>query len=221
MNTPSTSQRPPRPHGETRRRAAARRHRRNRLLISASVALVVALIAMILTLHVVNSASSSASAGTTSGSTGVSLPVGGVAPNGTAITLSGATTSVASLRGRPALIWFVTTWCSSCEAGTQTMAQNIAALSADGVRVVEVENYADFGQSGPTMETFAKSLAGHAFANPDWTFGEASSALTRTYNPRAYLDIYYLINAAGRIVYVNGSPSSTMPGLLNAAKSLV
>jgi hypothetical protein len=100
------------------------------------------------------------------------------------------------------------------------MAQNVATLAADGVRVVEVENYADLGQSGPPMGTFARNLGGSAFSNPDWTFGEASSTLTRTYNPKAYLDIYYLINANGKITYVNSSPGSTMPQLLGAAKRL-
>ncbi|MGC8511320.1 MAG: TlpA family protein disulfide reductase [Acidimicrobiales bacterium] len=218
--TSSTTRRPPRPNGGARRRAAARRQRRNRLLVGASITLVVVLIALVVTLHVVNRGSGSASATSPSGSTTASLAIGTAAPNGTVTTLAGAPKSVASLRGRPALIWFVTTWCSSCEAGTQTMAQSIPTLAADGVRVVEIENYADFGQSGPTMRAFARSLAGSAFTNPDWTFGEASSALTRTYNPRAYLDIYYLINAKGKIVYVNGSPSSTMPELLQAAKSL-
>ena len=94
------------------------------------------------------------------------------------------------------------------------------AHAADGVRVVEVENYADLGQSGPPMSTFAKALAGSAFSNPDWTFGEASSTLTHTYNPKAYLDLYYLLNANGKIAYVNSSPGSTMPQLLGAAKAL-
>ena len=150
----------------------------------------------------------------------MSLPVGTTAPNGVITTLAGKTETVAGLRGKPALIWFVTTWCSSCQAGTQAMAQHVAALAADGVRVVEVENYADLGQSGPPMQSFAKVLAGSAFSNPDWTFGEASSALTHTYNPKAYLDIYYLLNAKGKITYVNSSPSSTMPALLSAARAL-
>ena len=86
--------------------------------------------------------------------------------------------------------------------------------------MLEIENYHDFGQPGPSVSTFAKALAGSAFGNPDWTFGEASAALTHTYNPKAYLDIYYLIDAKGKISYVNSSPSSTMPQLLAAAKRL-
>ena len=220
MSKAPTRQRSARPTGAARRRAEAQRHRRKRLLLGASVTVVVALLALVIGLHVANGSSSSSSASGSSGTSGVSLPVGARAPNGAITTLAGTTESVAGLRGRPTLIWFVTTWCSSCQAGTQAMAQNVATLAADGVRVVEVENYADLGQSGPPMGTFAKTLAGSAFSNPDWTFGEASSSLTHIYNPKAYLDIYYLINAKGKITYVNGSPASTMPQLLSAAKEL-
>ncbi|MDA8316315.1 MAG: redoxin domain-containing protein [Actinomycetota bacterium] len=220
MSKASTRQRPARPTGAARRRAEAQRHKRNRLLLGTSVTVVVALVAVVIALHVTSSSSGSASASGPSGTSGVSLPVGTIAPNGAITTLAGKSESVAGLRGKPTLIWFVTTWCSSCQAGTQAMAQNVATLAADGVRVVEVENYADLGQSGPPMGTFAKTLAGSAVTNPDWTFGEASSALTHTYNPKAYLDIYYLIDAEGKITYVNSSPASTMPELLSAARAL-
>ncbi|HLH69421.1 MAG TPA: redoxin domain-containing protein [Candidatus Dormibacteraeota bacterium] len=217
MSNASARPRPPRPTGAARRRAEAQRHKRNRLLFGGSVTAVVALVALVIALHVANSSSVAASS---SGSSGVSLAVGTTAPDGAFTTLAGKTETVAGLRGKPALIWFVTTWCSSCQAGTQSMAQNVATLASDGVRVVEVENNADLGQSGPPIATFAQTLAGSAFSNPDWVFGEASASLTHTYNPRAYLDIYYLINAEGKITYVNSSPGSTMPQLLSAAKAL-
>ena len=222
MSKASTRQRPARPTGAARRRAEAQRHKRTRLLTGGSIAVVLALVAVAIALHVTSTSSSSStsSASGSSGSSGVSLPVGTTAPNGAITTLAGKSETVAGLRGKPTLIWFVTTWCSSCQAGTQAMAQNVAALASDGVRVVEVENYADLGQSGPSMGTFAKTLAGSDFTNPDWTFGEASSTLTHTYNPKAYLDIYYLINAKGKITYVNSSPGSTMSQLLGAAKAL-
>jgi len=220
MTRPSTRQRPRRPAGAARRRAQAQRHRRNRLLIWTGATVVVALVALVIALHATSSGAGSSSASRSSGTSGVSLPVGATAPNGAITTLAGKSETVAGLRGRPALIWFVTTWCSSCQAGTQAMAQNVATLASLGVRVVEVENYADLGQSGPPMGTFAKTLAGSAAGNPDWTFGEASPALTRTYNPKAYLDLYYLINAKGKITYVNSSPASTMSQLLRAARAL-
>ena len=100
------------------------------------------------------------------------------------------------------------------------MAQYIVKLKADGVRVDEVELYRDLGQSGPSIATFAKSLAGAEFTSSDWTFGVSSAGLTRSYDPQSYLDIYYLLNAKGQVAYVNSSPASTMPQLLHAASRL-
>lgn len=118
------------------------------------------------------------------------------------------------------MLWFVTTWCPSCQAGTQTMAQNVSQLQADGVRVVEVELFQDLGQSGPSISSFGQQYAGSHYGKPGWTFATASSELTQTYDPGGYLDIYYLINARGRIVYVNGSPSSTMSNILAEASRI-
>ncbi len=146
--------------------------------------------------------------------------VGQPAPNGRLTTASGAVTTVSALQGKPTLLWFVTTWCSSCQAGTQAMAQDLPNLRADGVRVVEVENYRDLGQAGPSIQAFASALAGKAANAGDWTFGTASKQLTQEYNPGAELDIYYLLNSSGRVVYVNSAPASTMSQLLQAAKSV-
>lgn len=140
-----------------------------------------------------------------------------LAPNGSFTTTFGQNISVSSLRGKPTLIWFVATWCSSCQAGTQTMAQNIPTLQKDGVRVVEVELYHDLGQPGQGIASFGRQLAGSQYGNPNWIFASSSASLTQTYDPHAYLDIYYLLNSKGRISYVNASPSSTMPSLLAKA----
>lgn len=202
--------------GRVRREAAAAAAaRRRRWRLGGSGAAVVVAAAVVLGLHFANRPTA------TPGRPPAAIPATGhLAPAGTFTTLTGQRVSVASLRGHPTLIWFVSTWCSSCQAGTQAMAQNLAKLQADGVRVAEVELYADLGQSGPSMAQFAKVLAGSQYRNPDWTFGLSSASLTRTYDPQSYLDIYYLLNANGQITYVNGSPGSTMPQLLAAAGQL-
>jgi thiol-disulfide isomerase/thioredoxin len=170
----------------------------------------------VLGLHYANRPSS---ASVTAGSAAVPA-VGKPAPPGTFTTLAGQTVDVASLKGHPTLVWFVSTWCSSCQAGTQTMAAYLPKLAADGVKVEEIELYQDLGQSGPTMTSFARQLAGSEATSPDWTFGTSSASLTRTYDPQSYLDIYYLLNAQGQVTYINSSPGSTMPQLLAAARKL-
>jgi len=199
-----------------RRRTPARRRRRAALTAGVAVA---ALAGVLVGLHETTSAPASPGAARRAVASRVLAP-GTVAPPATFTTLAGRTESLAALRGEPVLLWLVTTWCPSCQAGTRELARHLEALRADGVRVVELENYGDLGASGPSMATFSADLAGRAVDDPDWTFGQASWGLTRTYNPQAFLDVYYLIDARGRIAYVNGSPASTMPELLAAAKAL-
>lgn len=166
-------------------------------------------------------AASAASSAAPAGTPAVALPgVGRPAPDGAYTTTGGHTASIHALRGHPTLVWFVTTWCPSCQAGTKTMAGHIAALAADGVNVVELKLYKNLGGPNTPMRGFVHAYAGAAAGNSHWSFGTASAALTRTYDPGAYLDIYYLINAQGQITYINGSPGSTMPQLLSAAKAL-
>ena len=143
-----------------------------------------------------------------------------LAPDGSFTTAAGARETVFVLHGQPALLWFVTTWCSSCQAGTRAVSKQIPSLAAQHVRVVELELARDSGQPGPGITTFASQLAGDQYDNPDWTFGNASAALTRTYDPNGYLDVYYLLNARGQITYANSSPAATMSQLLAAVDKI-
>lgn len=144
--------------------------------------------------------------------------VGARAPGGTYTTVGGARASVGELKAQPTLLWFVATWCPSCQTGTRVMADNLPRLKAQGIRVVELQLYRNLGQAGPNIERFARSLAGPRYGDPGWHFGTASAELTRAYDPNSYLDIYYLIDSKGRIVYVNGSPGATMGALLKQAR---
>ncbi|MDA8067019.1 MAG: hypothetical protein M0T77_00170 [Actinomycetota bacterium] len=164
------------------------------------------------------SAGSTPAAGGSAPSTGSATRA--LAPDGSFTTAAGASETVFVLHGQPALLWFVTTWCSSCQAGTQAVSEQLPSLAARHVRVVELELAGDSGQPGPSITTFASQLAGDQYHNPDWTFGTASAALTRTYDPNGYLDVYYLLNARGQITYANSSPASTMSQLLDAVDKI-
>jgi thiol-disulfide isomerase/thioredoxin len=206
--------RPPRPNRATHQAAEAVARRRRRWGFGGTGVAIVVVAGVVLGLHLTNRSSGTASI------PAVVPAADHPAPGGTFTTLAGQTVNVASLGGQPTLLWFVTTWCSSCQAGTQLLAANIAKLQADGVRVDEVELYQDLGQSGPSIGSLAKALAGAEYGNPEWTFGMSSASLTRTYDPQSNLEIYYLLNAKGQVTYVNAPLASTMPQLLAAAKSL-
>lgn len=195
-----------------RRAEAAVTARRRRIWVSTIAATILAVVGLVLGLHFAT--------GTARAAPPAAPATGRGAPGGTFTLLSGKTLDVASLRGRPALLWFVTTWCSSCQVGTQSMAANIAKFDAAGVPVYEIEVYRDLDQSGPSMTQFSQALAGSELANPDWNFAVSSQALTQSYDPQSYLDIYYLLDANGQVAYVNSSPGATMGDLLAAIRSL-
>jgi hypothetical protein len=153
--------------------ALHRRRTRRLWWITAVTAAAVATAAVAAAITVTTGGRNTAADGTSAA--GRALPaVGSAAPDGSFTTVTGRTETVASLRGHKTLLWFVTTWCSSCQSGTQAMAGQITGLRAAGVRVAEVENYADMGQPGPGMAAFARQLAGAAGHDPGWTFGVAS-----------------------------------------------
>ncbi len=200
------------PHAQPLRRRRARR-----LWWAGAGAAVVAMAAVVVVIAV-TAGGRNPTAGGTSTVGGAVPAAGSAAPGGSFTTVSGRTETIASLRGHKSLLWFVATWCPSCQAGTQAMAGQAARLRAAGIEVVEVEDYADLGQPGPAMAGFARQFAGAAYHDPGWTFGTASRALTRAYNPQG--DVYFLLDSAGRVAYVNSAPASTMSQLLAHAGGL-
>lgn len=146
--------------------------------------------------------------------------VGSLAPAGSFTTVSGQAEAL-SLRGQPTLVWLVTTWCPVCQAGTRAMTSRLVSrLAGLHVRVLELELYGDLGHAKPSMAAFVHTYAGAGSQNPDWTFGMASAALTRAYNPKGMMDIYYLVDPTGHVRYVDSGPAATGPKLLAHAAAL-
>jgi cytochrome oxidase Cu insertion factor (SCO1/SenC/PrrC family) len=144
--------------------------------------------------------------------------VGRPAPEGTFTTTDGQTRTIASLRGRPTLLWFIATWCPTCETAAQDIAAEIDTLRERGMRVVTLKLYQNLGQPGPSITEFAQQHAGSARDAPNWIWGDAPEELTLTYDARGYPDIYFLLDAQGRIQEINAAPSAT--ALLRKAAEL-
>lgn len=84
--------------------------------------------------------------------------------------------------------------------------QLLPQLKAGGVSVVELELYNNLGGQGPDITSFGRRCAGAFYSDPSWTWGTASQDLSLAYDSKGYLDVYYLLDADGRVRYVNGSP---------------
>lgn len=129
--------------------------------------------------------------------------IGEVAPeipitlvNGTSITLS-------SLRGHPVVLWFVTTWCPSCQESESILANNgyYNQIHSKGALFVTVELYNDLGEPGPSLSDFSSQYGAGYTQNKSWLlYGTSDLNATYAYDPKEYLEIYYVINSNGTII---------------------
>lgn len=145
-----------------------------------------------------------------------SITIGSSAPNKGFYLLNGTYTNLRAYSGKEVLLYLVTTWCSTCAEGTQTLGKNIAFFNSRNVSVIEVEAYKDFGYAGQPINQFVNTYAGQT--SKYITIGYSGQNLTKTYDPKGYLDIYYLISPSGKILYANGEPSATLNQLEAAIK---
>jgi hypothetical protein len=142
---------------------------------------------------------------------------GPAAPGGTFTRPGGRQASLASLHGRPALVWFVAGGCASCAASIPAVAAHLAAFTRSGTQILVLGLYGAFGrgaQAPAQLASFARAAAGKAFASHAWTWGLASEQLTAAFDPSGTPDAYFLLDPAGHVTYQNSVPVSTMSALL-------
>ncbi|MCW1294193.1 MAG: redoxin domain-containing protein [Candidatus Parvarchaeota archaeon] len=139
------------------------------------------------------------------------LSAGEQAPNYSFQLENGTTSTVASYRGRPLLLWFVATWCDSCALGNVALSDNLAFFKEHNVSIVELEQYKDLGEPGMPISQFISKYANDTYIKG----GTAGYNMTLAYNtpPNFQLDIYYLINPSGKILYVGEGIASGIAGL--------
>jgi hypothetical protein len=154
-------------------------------------------------------------AGTTAATPGA--PSAAAAPPGGSFTmLDGRHATLASLRGKPVLVWLVAGGCASCAASIPVVGAHLAAFRAARTRVLVLGMYGAFGQDAngtAQLAGFGKATAGKVFASPAWTWGLASEQLTAAFDPSGTPDAYFLLDAAGRVIYQNSVPVSTISAL--------
>lgn len=129
------------------------------------------------------------------------------------------TVQLSHFRGKKVMLWFFSTWCPSCQAGLQALAQKEQTLEKQGLHVIAVRNYKNGGYPGPSITDFVKKVTPSLLKAKNWTLAEATKELAGKYNSRGYPDIYYLINSDGEVVKVDSSPGANMDEILAFARS--
>ena len=120
------------------------------------------------------------------------------------------------LHGRPVLLWFVATWCTSCQQGAQMLASKYSSeLESKGVVILTIELYNDLGQTGPNLTQFANQYGGGS-NEQGWYYGYSNQTTTYTFDPKAALDVYYAVNGQGVIVAQGIELPSGLPSLFSS-----
>ncbi len=144
------------------------------------------------------------------------VSVGSMAPNYQFIAANGSTVSLSAYRGHLTVLWFVTTWCPGCVQGNEVLNQSYQFFKQRGVKVVEIELYKDLGYNGPLISDFVMSYAPAAYASGTVVPAVSGYNMTAAYDPKGYLDIYYVISSNGRVLYTGSPLASTLGQLENA-----
>ncbi|MCI2975208.1 MAG: hypothetical protein MP439_03920 [Ferrimicrobium sp.] len=143
--------------------------------------------------------------------------------HGTFMNLAHQPVALRSYRGHAIMVWFIAGGCASCAISIPAVARELPILGRDHVSVLALGLWGDFGPAkgaDASLLAFARSAAQTSFRNRQWTFGLASSGLSRRYDPAGIPDYYLLVNRDGVITYQNTAPVSTMNQLLKAAAKL-
>lgn len=138
-----------------------------------------------------------------------------LAPDATFTTLDGRELSLSEFRDKKVMFWLLATWCPSCIAGAQVLAENNEQLS--GLTIIALETYGNAGYPGPSMEAFAKQNAPAMLSAQNWLWGDASQEATEDYNPRNYPDIYFLIDEDGVLRDIDTAPAATINKIIEFA----
>jgi len=135
------------------------------------------------------------------------IAVGKAAPEFSYRLLSGKTVSPAQLRGHRYILWVMGTWCPSCQAGSQVVAQHIADLERNHVALVEMEAYNNLGATGPTLASVKSGIGKTAHAS-NWYWGILNEEQTATIDPKSSMDVFYLIDGHGKVVAQGMAPGA-------------
>ena len=126
----------------------------------------------------------------------VDATVGNVFPDFSVSDIDGQNISNESLKGKPTIVWFTTTWCTPCQIGAKKVAQLQKDLGDNKLNVLVV--FVDPKESVSDLRNWRSQ-----FANPDWKLA-FNNGLAEKIGIR-YLDSKYLLGNDGVIKDFNTS----------------
>lgn len=200
-----------------RNSSTTRKSRQNKLLIVAAIVIVMIVIASVgVYFASPKLTTQSTTVGTTSDAI-YGINTGNYAPEVQITLTNGTSTTLSKFYGQVTLLWFVTTWCPSCQQGEQMLnRQYYSELHSKGVDILVVELYNDLGQAGPSISQFANQYGGGT-GKAGWFYGTSTQSATYTYDPSANLEVYYIISSTG-VILTSGSPLvNNLPNVVSAA----
>jgi len=104
--------------------------------------------------------------------------------------IGGQTITRDSLKGKPAIIWFTTTWCVPCQIGAKKVAELQREMGADKINVLVI--FVDPSESKDDLINWRNK-----FANQDWKLA-FNNGLAEKLGIR-YLDSKYFLDSDGVI----------------------
>jgi len=135
--------------------------------------------------------------------------VGKPAPDFEFTTLDGRTFRLSEFRGKPVMLWFITTWCPSCTASTRLLGRRIDELAKTDLTIIVLELYRNLGYDGPPLRRFVETNAPNLLDHERVLWGEADFAVSMAYDPQGVTDVYWLIDREGVIHTFESAPSAT------------
>lgn len=128
-------------------------------------------------------------------------PSGPVAPDVTATTLEGEQFSLAQQRGKPVLIFFMASWCTTCVPGAQDINQLTKTKDGQDLSLLVVD--ADAHDTPAALSAFRQQVGG---PSKYWAV-DSKGQITQAFGVKA-LDTTILIDRQGHIAYRNTSRQS-------------
>lgn len=147
------------------------------------------------------------------------VTVGEKAPEVAFVTFDGKELRLSQLKGKPVMLWFTATWCPTCWAGAQVLAERISEIEKYNLQIVVLKLFENLGYPGISIEEWGRKFAGDAFFSKNWFFGDASRETSFLYDPKGFPDIYFLIDKEGVIRAIDTAPSATIEKIINFSKS--